>query len=251
MDESPISIDKLISEISASLTYSSGEAAVRRINAERLLHLVLEELVETQVTEGIRVLADKTLAGDAAADILLQIDEYDLRLELLDTPDGNPSLDIQQLSKFRKTLQTNPNTVALILVWTSDDLDAVALTIARIQYLLQNPHRLADLLAQAKPLVQVLQDILERQVKIWDARLDPGARGASAQTRDLRRQFTQALEQAIELEIGRTYRSKERMQAAQRFRAEEETRVILNALETVMIGTPIEKVVSQLTRLAQ
>jgi hypothetical protein len=91
-EQTPLSINDFLSELRASLSQADGDAALRRINAERLLQLVADEFIDAFPADRIRVLPDSRLVGESGADILLQIDDYDIRLELFDAEEGKPNL---------------------------------------------------------------------------------------------------------------------------------------------------------------
>jgi hypothetical protein len=105
MNENQDSIDGFISEISASLSQPDQQAFLRRVNAERLLILVINELIDEHQAERIRILPDHRLAGNVGADFLLQVDDYDLRLELLDASNDQLQLEYyrQPANSWKKT----------------------------------------------------------------------------------------------------------------------------------------------------
>src|SRR5438552_3110257 len=121
MTESSDSFNNFVSEFKQSLAQPAGEAILRRINTERLLQLVADELIENHEAQRIRILPDARMAGEAGADFLLQIDDYDVRLELLDSNDGKASLSQDKLISALQLLEDNPSTAALVFVWTTDD----------------------------------------------------------------------------------------------------------------------------------
>ena len=93
MTESLSSLDGFLTEFKATLSQPSGAAVLRRINAERLLSLIAEEFVASHEAERIRILPDNRVAGPSGSDFLLQIDDYDIRIEFLDAPDGQLSIE--------------------------------------------------------------------------------------------------------------------------------------------------------------
>ena len=133
MSKEPLPVDEFLFELKASLSEASGEAILRRINAERLLRILAEEFVETHQAERVRVLPDSRLVGESEADLLLQIDDYDIRLQLLDAPENEPVLSIDQLGEFLDLMENNPSTISLILVWMTDDLLSIPLRVSEIQ----------------------------------------------------------------------------------------------------------------------
>jgi len=243
-------VDAFLTELKASLSEPSGDAMLRRINAERLLRLLADEFIEAHQAERIRILPDNRVAGEPGADFLLQIDDYDIRLQFLDAPQGVPALDAAQLPEFLSLLQDNPSTVALILVWTSDDLLSIPLSVVRIWFLLEHPEGLAVLLRKAQPLPEVLRALVGQQVKLWDIGLE-GITPAPGKGTDMRRTFEEAIATAIEAERGRSYRNVERRLAAQRFPAEEEKQVILAALNEALAGAEANALVAKLTRISR
>lgn len=244
------SVNSLLSEIKASLTQPGGEAVLRRINAERLLRLLADEFIESRQADRIRILPDNRLAGEPGADFLLQIDDYDIRLQFLDAPDGAPTLDASQLPDLLRLLEDNPSTVALVLVWTTDELLAAPLSVVRIRFLSQHPDRLPDLLAGAKPLPETLRVVVERQTRLWEAGLVETPRTA-AKSKDMRRLFEEAIGDAVETERRRSYRYTERKLAAARFPVDEEKRLIFAVLGEALGGASAEELVPQLVRFSQ
>ena len=244
------SVDSFLAELKASLSQGDGQAVLRRINAERLLRLLADEFIETHQAERIRILPDNRLAGQAGADFLLQIDDYDIRLLFLDAPDGTPALDAGQLPGFLKLLEDNPNTVALILVWTTDDLLAVSLSMLRTRFLVQNPGRLPAVLEKAKPLPETLRAVVDSQTKLWEVGLEQVPRTTAGST-DMRRLFEEAIGAAIDAERQRSYRHTERKLAARRFPVDEEKQLIFEVLGKALSGTSARELVPQLTRTSQ
>jgi len=247
-EQEPLSVDGLLSELKASLSQPSGEAALRRINAERLLHLLAEEFMETHQAERIRILPDRRLVGEPEADLLLQIDDYDIRLQLLDAPENKPVLAVGQLSQLLGLLQNNPSTITLILVWTTDDLLSVPLKVSDIHLLHENPNHLPHLLASAQPLLDVLGEVVARQSKVWETKLDTTPR-SETMPGDSRQLFEEAFGKAVEVERQRSYKFPARKEAAQRFPVEREKQVILEILKEAINGEGSESLKKRLIRL--
>src|SRR5271157_5077653 len=132
MNSKPASFEEFFSEISASLREGSGEASLRRINTERVLKLVLDDIVEQRHDVQIRVLNDHRISGSVGADILMQIDDYDIRLEILDTPDNTCRLTRDQIIRFKEIFEENPSTETLVLTWTTYDLLSIQLSLSLI-----------------------------------------------------------------------------------------------------------------------
>ena len=248
MTEANMDMESLLTELKASLSQPTGEAVLRRINAERLLRLLADEFIEAHQAERIRVLPDSRVAGEAGADFLLQIDDYDIRLQFLDAPAGTPTLDEERLSGFLSLLEDNPSTVALVLVWTTDELLAVLLSVAQARGLLWNRDALASLLAKAKPLPEVLRALVAQQVKLWEIGLDEKS-PSSVKPLDMRSAFEEAIATAIDTERQRLYRHAERKLAAQHFPAEEEEKLIFDVLAEALNGASARDMVPHLTRM--
>jgi hypothetical protein len=241
------SIDDFLTEIKTSLTQSTGEAMLRRINAERMLRLTMDELIEANQADRIRIMTDQRLAGEPGADFLLQVDDYDLRLELLDAPDNMPVLTSRDLPRLLKLLEDNSNTVALVLVWATDNLESIPFSVKRLKYIVDNPTRISNLLAEAKPLVEILRELMERQIKDWGVGLDERP-DLTRKLTDTRHLFEKAIGQAIDAERGRSYRFVERRQAADQFPVEEEKRLIFSVLGEALDGVSANELVPKLTR---
>ena len=250
MSVDDLSFDGFLGEFQATLAQGSGDAALRRINAERLLALLAEDLIEDHEAERIRILPDKRLAGESEVDFLLQIDDYEIRIELLDGPDGTLSLDPKRLPQLISLLENNANTVCLVLVWTTDDLPAVAFTVAELRQLVKEPDRLAGRLAEATPLPEVLRGILAQQIKLWDVGLDTSI-CPEDQPRDTCRLFEKAIMEALDAERDRRYRNAARQEAARQFPTSREKQVITEALERALGGASAREILPYLTKIAQ
>ncbi len=248
MTNASLDVQSLLAELKASLSQPAGDAVIRRINAERLLHLLIEEFIDSCQAERMRILSDNRLVGEAGADFLLQIDDYDVRVELLDAPEGAPTIDTAHLPRLVALLEDNPSTVALILAWATDDLLAVDLPLSQLRTVAEHPDRLKDLLANARPLPQVLQDVVAQHTKLWDVGLERASRPVTSPA-DLRRLFESAIGEAIEAERTRSYRSAERRLAASEFPLERERRRILDALAQALAGAEAPELVPTLTRI--
>lgn len=222
-------------------------AGGRRVEVARRLRLVLEDLARRYPTHRVRSIASSR-SGDGGPETLLQVDDFELRLDLLDAADGLPRLERSDLARLRQVLIDSPGTLCLILFWPTDDLLAVPLSVKRLLFLLANPDRLAHLLASAQPLDRVLDAVLKGQLRAWDADLDLAWRGQS-QPSDARRKFAEALAAAIEAERRRAYRTAERREAGDRFPVQSETQTILEALDATWRGARLDEVVARLTRL--
>lgn len=249
MIENPRQNDQPMSEPKASLPETEADAGKRRGNVERLLRLMLDELSERNQAERIRILSDNRPAGEGGTDFLLQIDDYDFRVEVVDARDNTPALTTKHLPRLRGLLEDNPSTVALILVWTTDNLDAVPLSVARIRFISENPERLPGLLTTARPLAEVLRGLMARQSKSWGVGLGQKP-DVTNKLIDTRHQFEKRIGQAIETERRRSYHLAERRQAAQQFPVEEEKQLIFAVLREALNGVSAGGLVPKLIRLA-
>ncbi len=242
------SFDDFVAEFSASLSAPQSEAVLRRINTERMVRLIADDLIASHTAQRIRVLADSRLAGETGADFLMQIDDYDLRLEIVDTADGTIVIRKEQLASARQLLEDNPSTVALVLVWTTSDLKAVHLSLARLRHVEQDSDGVAKLIQKAKSLAEVLPDIIAHHVKQWEFVLQASQESSSLR-RDIRQLFENAIGSAIEEERERAYKNLERKLAARQFPVEEEKRLIFAVLKDALQGVPAKELQPRLTRL--
>lgn len=241
-------ISGFLSEFSASLSQDTQEAFQRRINAERMIKLLSDELIEQHEAESIRVLPDRRLAGKDAADFLVQVDDYDLRLILLDAPEGKLSVTPDHLREWADLLEANPSTNLVIAVWTDDELSALSFSMAQLQSLTKSPEQLRKVLAEVRPLRQVISDVIRHQIKIWDVAKDLAGK-PSAQSRDIYSVFAEKISRAIDVEVNRHYRTEERLQAARNYPYEQEKRAILSVLQEALSGTSSKDLQMRLTSL--
>lgn len=250
MSDNQNSIDGFISEINASLQQSDPTSFLRRINTERLILLEVNDIIKEHETETIRILTDNRLVGDLGADFLIQIDDYDLRLEIIDCSDGKLNLPVERLEASIKLLEDNPNTLALILVWSTNDLLSIPLSFTRIRFLSQNEDKISELLKQAQPFKKVITEIIRRQIKIWDSDLTllPQTTGQSV---DIFQIFSEEIGKAIDAEMHRKYLLEERKQAAQKFPFQQEKQFILSVLKDALEGVEIDKLSDRLMRISK
>jgi len=250
MTTEPDDINNLISEISASLSQPGSEAFLRRVNAERLLRLSVDEIIEKHGSSSIRIVPDRRIAGKSGADFLLQVDDYDLRLVLLDAPEEKPTIEISLLNDCMMLLEDNQSTIALILIWTTDDLLSIPISIARLHYLLQSPQKVNDLTKRAKPFTEVVSDLIQKQTKLWDVGLEQIPH-STAQSVDLYRLFSEEIGKAIDMETRRSYRNNERLQAAKNFPYEQEKKQILTLLQEALQGASAKDLEARLLRVSK
>ncbi|EDN67130.1 hypothetical protein BGP_5171 [Beggiatoa sp. PS] len=222
--------------------------SIHHINTESLQQLLLDELSEFHLANRIHILLDNGLVRDNEKHFLLQIDDYDIRLNFLAAPTGKPTLDLEKLSQFNQLLADNPNTVALIVAWTTEDLQSIPFSTTRIQHLIQYPQQLSKLIQTAKPLAIVIKTLIARQFKFWEIQLEPTHCGTTHAT-DIRRIFEQAMISAIQNQQNRSYRYTERQRAARQFPVEEEQKFILSVLEKALEGKNSQELVHDLVSL--
>lgn len=241
-------LNDFLSEFNASLSQETQEAFLRRITAENAIKLIFEELVEQHEATNIRILADRQLTSTTSADYLVQVDDYDLRLILLDALDGRPVLTEKLLRGWSTLLEANPSTTAVIIVWTNDDLLSIPLTMRRVRYFIDVPDQIAKLSKIAEPFMKVISDVIHRQTKGWKIP-DIKDSGASAANRDLYSIFSENIGQAIDAEANRRYRTDERVRAAQKFPYEQEKRTLLSILRSALDGASEEDLKKRITTL--
>jgi len=242
------SLDGLMNEFMATLSQDTQEAMLRRVNAERMIRLYAEQIIDQHQAESIRILPDQRLAGEAVADFLVQIDDYDLRIVLLDSADGKPKLTTDQLEKWLDLLEDNPSTAIMIVVWTTNELLALPFSMIKIKTLMQFPEQIEDLLKEASPLELIIPEIILRQVKKWEIDEDL-SRKPETRGRDIYSIFAEKIGQAIDDEANRRYRNVERLKAAQEFPYQKEKQNILTILSDALEGKSAKELEILLTRL--
>lgn len=215
------------------------------LSGKALLEQTLQELMYSQEGTQIRLLTNQGLAGSLESQMVIQIDEYDFRVQLLQAYGDEPQLTFEQLADFQQILEANPSTVALLLTWTTDNLLTIPLTIARIRFVQERPRVLAHLLRRARPLLAVLQNLMTRQIREWESGLDLSQRAVDEAV-DIRQVFAASLEDAFEKERNRSYRQPARKQAAHYFPVESEKDVMLAILDDALKGEPANKLIKRL-----
>jgi hypothetical protein len=243
-------LEKIMNELSASLSEDSRDAMMRRINTERLIKLIINGLAEKHNADSIRVLPDSRMTEQDAADYLIQVDDYDLRVVLLNAIDGNPLLTEKNVIDWILLLESNPNTIALIVVWTNDDLSAIPFSMRRLKAILETPNQIPRLIKTAKPFELIISDIIQRQTKGWKI---PEIQKSETTTtgRDLFSIFSEKIIRSIDNEANRRYLIKERVQAAEKFPYETEKRTILSILQEALDGEPAEELKKHLTTISR
>jgi len=238
----------LMDEFMASFSQDSQDAMMRRVNAERLIRLYAGQFIDQHQAESIRILPDQRLAGEDVADFLVQVDDYDLRIVLIDSTNGVPQLTVKYIQEWLDLLEDNPSTAFMIVVWTTDELLALPFSMVQLQTLLKSPEQVEDCLLNVTPLNQLIPVIIQQQVKNWEIDEDlsqkPDERG-----RDCYSIFAEKIGQAIDKEANRRYKIEERLKAAQEFPYQKEKQVILSILEDALEGKSAKELEYQLTRL--
>lgn len=242
------SLDGFMNELMASMSQDNRDAMMRRINAERLIKLIAEKLVDQHEAESIRVIPDNRLITQNAADYLVQVDEYDLRLVLLDTTGEKPTLSKDLLQEWGSLLKANPSTTAIIAVWANDELSSIALSMRRLLYLIDQPSELKKLPQNLDTFENVISTVIRKQTKSWKIqKID--ANKLSSGKRDLYSIFSEKIIRAIDAEANRRYRTEERLKAAQKFPAEQEKQALLKILQDALDGKPAKDLEKRLTSL--
>ncbi len=229
---------------------SLSPASVPRQNAERALRLALEEIVQQRRDLQIRLLSDRHIAGLAEADILIQIDDYEIRLALLDAPSGSPILNPDQLAGFRSLFEGNPSTELVVLAWTTPDLLSQKLSLQIIAYLLDHPEQMPRFLAKAAPVRDLLNRILSDHLKVWEAAMLSPHQG-SASSLDLRKIFLQHLRTSLLQEKDRSFRTEEKKLAARQLSGDRELSLVSDVFEAALQGTDSQTLAGRLVQPAR
>lgn len=246
--DTPDSFDDFLTEMSASLKSPSGEAALRRINAERVLKLVLDEIVEQRHDLQIRVLSDNRISGEPGADILMQVDDYEIRVELIDAPNLIPNLDVDKLRAYKQIFEENPSTEALIITWTSDDLLSQKLSLMTIDHLIENRELIKGFLQKAKPLSDVVQEILTIQMRVWKDIPSLTKKETNIST-DVNSIFAKYFEIEIKAEREHSFINEEKKLAVKQFPEKQEMKVVNNVLQDALKEYSTEDLASNLAQL--
>ncbi len=244
----PDSFDDFLAQVSASLTSSSGEAALRLINAQRNLRLVLDEIVQQRHDLQIRVISDNRISGDAGADVLMQIDDYEIRLELIDTPNLLPNLTKVKLKKYRQIFEDNPSTETLVITWTSDELLSQRLSLVTVDYLIENDNQIEDFVHNAKPLSDVVQEILVSQMRVWDdiPSLTPKDGSISSDVSEI---FVNHFADELKSERERPFKIEEKKLAIRQFPEKRETDILKNVLQEALNEASTDELAARLAQL--
>lgn len=245
-DNNPL--DGFLNEMMASMSQDTRDAMMRRVNAERLIKLIAENLVEKHVAESIRILPDNRLTDQDAADYLVQVDDYDMRLVLLDSPDGMVKVTKDLLRHWNELFESNASTTVLIAVWTNDELSSIPFTTKRIRSIIELESKVEKIAEIAKPFEQVISEVIYKQTKGWKI---PAleSKQPTTEKRDLYSVFSNKITSAIDYEAGRRYLNQERAQAAQNYPAEREKRVLLGILREAIEGVSEQELEEGLTKL--
>ena len=248
MSQAPGTFDDFLSEISASLSGNSGEAALRRINAERVLKLVLDDIVERRHDVQIRVLDDNRIAGDSGADILVQIDSFEIRLEILDAPENNVSMNQQQIERFIGIFKGNPSTDKLIITWTTPGLNSIELSLDDLVNRTDKSDQIKDFIGRTRPLAELLKEILITRIKVWEDLLTvPQEKGKSIT--DIRKLFAGHFHTCLGDERNRSYKLDER-KAAAALLSEKDAAVLFNGvLDQALDGESVDVLAKRLSHL--
>ncbi len=248
----PVSLDEFLSEISASLSSTSGEAALRRINTERVLRLTLEEIVSQRHDLQIRILSDSRLAGQLGADILMQIDDYEIRLALIDAPSNQINLTTRQLETFWTLFEENPSTEAIILTWTTEELLSQKLSLNTIDYLRDNPTHISAYLKKVKSLPDVIEEILDMHMRVWET-ASISSNNIPKSLIDIRQIFEKHLSKELKNEQKKSFRNKERKDAARYLDLieDQESNIIINVLNDALRGQKDKVLVPNLCQVVK
>jgi hypothetical protein len=232
--------DDPLFETSHSLSPASGTAALRQ---------VIEEIIQQRQDLHIRLLSDRRIAGPSGTDILMQIDDYEIRLALLDAPHGPPALAQDQLAGFRSLFEENPSTDLIVLTWTTPDLLSQKLNLQIVEYLLSRPEQMTRFLAKALPVQDLLNRILSDHLKVWEAAMiSPQQSPASI---DLRTIFLQHLNTSLLQEKERSFRTEEKKLAVQQLSRDREFSLISGVLEAALQGTDPQTLAGRLVQPAR
>lgn len=244
MPETPDLIESYLRELRAGAEAGDTEVLFRRLDTERKARTMLDFLAEEY---DLRVLPDRRLGTEVAADFLVQIEEYELRLVIEDVVDGRPQLSAAQFDVYHQLLHLNPATVGILIIWTGPDLPALVLRLGQLRFLQQCPERLAEELEQVRPLEVTLRAFMEGQTKEWALEELEPAVGPTGLLSDTRTLFEHTLRQYLAREAGRRYRREEKVAAAQEL-SERDVASMLKILDAALAGERATELAARLVR---
>lgn len=250
MKKNPDSFDDYLAEISASLLGTSGEAALKRINSERMISLAFEEIVQYYPESHIRFLTDNRIAGQSGADMLMQIDDYEIRIELVDTTNEKPEIKPEQLENFKKIFIDNPSTEALVIVWTTDDLCSLQLTLSDIDRFTMNPNLMTKYMSKGEPFTETIKDILAKFLKVWETQ-GFSTEYSGGKKLNIQNKFNNYLERNLAVERGRRFTKEEKKLAVKQISEKNEIDKIQSVLTYALQGSKSDSLTSQLIKLSK
>jgi hypothetical protein len=245
--DSPNSFDDFLAQMSASLQSSSGEAALRRINAERVLRLMLDEIVQQRHDLQIRVLTDNRISGYAGADILMQVDDYEIRIELKDISEDSPTLSMDELAVYKKIFEENPSTEALVIAWIADDLPSQSLSLETIDDLV-NEDLVEEFVKRARPLPDVVQEILSNQMRVWED-IPSLPNNISDTSSNIASVFSSHFKNTLKVEQERSFKLEEKKMAVKNFPEKRESDLFKSVLQDALKESSVEKLSDRLSQL--
>lgn len=243
------SIEDVFSEIRASLDTPEDQSILKRIDFERLLKMSLEEIVDRFDTHQVRVLSDLHIAGKTGADLLVQIDDYEVRIEILEQLSKDEKISGNQLEVYKRVFEENPSTQFLILTWVSDDITSIVFSLQDILTLEEEPDEFDKLLSNSKPLSENLENIIVSQLKNWDTEISFMG-DKKKQSVDLKKkEFQDNLPNSINHQINKQYRNPEKIEAVSTYSVREESNLIKDALNIALSGESAESISKIFSRI--
>lgn len=248
METNDLSLSEFLSQVTASLSEEDSEAVFRKINAHTLARLLLKEFQQNRPDLRIRILPDTRVDDDTGSDLLIQVDDFDLRVVIVDSKDGELGINSEQLAEFVKLLEDNPNTVSLVVTWTTDELDSVALTFGQLTQLVADVERTKDALKGASSFKSVIEDVIDTQIRTWEEGPLVEGRG-DERSIEIKSIYGDALSRAMADEVERPYRIEERKLAARDYPIEFEHRLVMSVLDEALSERDVRSLVRRLTEL--
>lgn len=248
METDDLSINEFLGYVTASLSEEDSDVVFRRINTHTVARLMLREIQEDRQDLRLRILPDARVGDELAADLLVQIDDFDVRVVIADSEDNQLHIDSQELNTFLDLLEDNPNTVALVIVWTTDELHSIALTFSQVAHLLAAEEDIDEELKQAGKFKAVVENIIDSQIRTWDEGTLFDAQGEERSI-EIRSIYDNALSKAMADETKRQYRIKERRIAARDYPYDIEHKLVMSVLDEALSERDVGSLVKKLTAL--
>lgn len=205
-------ISDYLAELRSKAQSSSNAEMLQRLSAEQQVQEVLRDLASRY---GFRFITDRRVnPDDLCADFVLQFDNYEARIYVQYEPQSTPRLGMQDLERYRRLLEKNDLTEAIIVVWTTEALLSLVLNLPQVKYMQQNPTTVGPVVETARSLDKSIEEFVNGQVVNW-AVTQRESKSENATPLDTLTVFVNELDTAIQQETARGFTIPEKKLAAE------------------------------------